>query len=250
MTGVDTPAGQVRLPLLGFDVTPMTAKHVVAWIGRARGKSLLLNHNLHSAYLYVTEDSFRSVYELADRTIIDGFPILTLARRRSPVRLSTDYRISSPDWIRELHLLPEPITIGVLGATQEANQAAVDALVDQLGHLGFTIEGLNGYEPRTAMVSWLHDLAPDLVIIGLGMPLQEGFLLEHWEDLPSATYATVGGAIDYVGGSNKLAPAWVGNIGMEWLWRLAIEPRRLAHRYLVEPFLLLGALIRQRRNRT
>lgn len=241
---------RLTIPLLGIEVTPMSATDVVDWVLSRTEKSLLLNHNLHSAYLYVEDERFRSVYELADRIIIDGAPILWLAKLASKHQLSADARIGSTDWIallKDAECDPsEQRTIAVYGASADANRAAVSALSASLASIGWVIRGLNGFVPPGEAVDWLQQLRPDLVIVGLGMPRQEHFLLDHWEALPAATYATVGGAIDYVGGSNRLSPRWVGRIGLEWLWRLVHEPYRLAHRYLVEPFLLLAAVARQR----
>jgi hypothetical protein len=76
------------------------------------------------------------------------------------------------------------------------------------------------------------------VLVGMGMPLQERFLHDNRLDLPSAYYATVGGAIDYVAGEARLAPRFLGGAGLEWLWRFTNDPRRLFSRYFVEPVAL------------
>ena len=88
------------------------------------------------------------------------------------------------------------------------------------------------------IVRSLQEFRPDFVILGLGMPLQEEFLSRRWEELPTAIYAAVGGGIDEYAGIQKPPPRWLGPIGLEWANRVVTQPRRLGHRYLVEPWVL------------
>lgn len=240
----------VEINGLGLRVTPMTAAETVEWVVRGEGKRLLLNHNLHSAYLYQKEPEFRDFYASAERVVIDGAPILWLAQRSVQDDLNSSYRIGSTDWIDRLGDADRPGRLMLYGATESSNQAAVSKLRLSLAGKGWHVEGMNGYVTRDEAIAWLRRAQPSLVIVGLGMPLQEEFLQGAWDELPVATYATVGGAIDYIAGSNALAPRWMGRLGVEWLWRLAHDPRRLAHRYLVEPFKLAWTLITKERQRS
>lgn len=239
----------VNVPILGIAVTPMTALETAVWATEASGKRLLLNHNLHSAYCFQSDEEFRQFYERADRVVIDGAPIKILARLRDH-RITASHRIGSTDWIAALSETQSSGTLLVYGAAPESNRLAVQNLREQLCPGGWKVEGLDGYTAETEAVQWLRDQSPTLVIVGLGMPLQERFLHRNWDILPDATYATVGGAIDYVAGTNQLAPRWLGDIGLEWAWRLAHAPRRLAHRYLVEPLKLAWLLLAKRARRT
>lgn len=245
----ESPLQRIRISTLDLHVTPMTADEVVSWIERAPGKALLLNHNLHSAYLHTESATFRELYARADRVVIDGAPILWFAKRASKEPFQGGTRIGSTDWIERLPSLKSGANIAIFGATEESNAAAVAKLTEDLRETECNVFGLDGYTSWESAVAWLHEIQPSLVLVGLGMPRQEAFLSQHWDELPPAVYATVGGAIDYVGGHNKLAPRWVGGMGLEWAWRLAHEPRRLAHRYLVEPVLLARALWQNRRRR-
>lgn len=239
------PAGPLVVPLLGVQVTPMTAFDVVAWIERSRGrKHVLANHNLHSVYLVKTSDRFRRFYECADRVVIDGAPVLRLARLRRR-ELTAGHRIGSTDWVERLDAGVAG-RLCVLGSTSESNALAVIELRRRLGASGWEVHGLDGFTSDDDAVSWLQSHRPTLVLVGMGMPRQEEFLIGHWDALPPAVYATVGGAIDYIAGVTRLAPRWVGRLGLEWLWRLVHEPRRLARRYLVEPVELAWLIVRRR----
>lgn len=239
----------VELPSLGLTVTPMTDLQVVNWIAQCERKALLLNHNLHSAYLFQRDARFREVYRAATRTIIDGAPILFLARRRAK-NLSADFRIGSTDWLARLSDGNAPGRLFVYGATKESNDKAIQNLQQSHGLAGWEVAGIDGYVDQEAAIERMKSFRPTLVIVGLGMPLQERFLSEHFDELPTAVYATVGGAIDYVAGETDLSPRWVGRWGMEWAWRLAHDPARLAGRYLIEPFKLLVSIARKDRVRS
>lgn len=235
----------VTVPLLQIQVEPMTAEETARWIVDQDNKALLANHNLHSAYLFHTDEAFREFCTAADRTVIDGAPILWLARQADR-SLGSNHRIGSTDWIAALASIPvrSPARLLVYGSTAASNMRCVESLRETLGVSGWSVEGLDGFVPEQDAVRWIQGNRPTLVIVGLGMPRQEQFLLENWEVLPNAVYANVGGAIDYVGGTTKLAPRWVGSVGAEWLWRLVHSPRRLARRYLIEPFKLAYVIAR------
>lgn len=226
-----------RIGLLDLSVTPIDAAVAARIAANPSGKRLFLNHNLHSAYLIDEDEDFRRLYDIADWVVVDGAPILWLASLSSRKWLQSSFRITSTDWIDSLCELPTARRLFVFGATPDSNASAVERLRSKL--TGWSIAGVDGYVSDAVAVKSISDFGPDLVIVGLGMPRQEKFLLRNLGRLPDATYATVGGAIDYLAGVTSLAPRWLGRLGLEWAWRLANEPRRLGHRYFVEPVLLI-----------
>jgi N-acetylglucosaminyldiphosphoundecaprenol N-acetyl-beta-D-mannosaminyltransferase len=74
---------------------------------------------------------------------------------------------------------------------------------------------------------------PDIVWVGLGTPKQERWMRDHQDRLTAPVLVGVGAAFDFHSGRMRGAPAWMGNHGLEWLFRLAQEPRRLWRRYLL-----------------
>jgi N-acetylglucosaminyldiphosphoundecaprenol N-acetyl-beta-D-mannosaminyltransferase len=80
----------------------------------------------------------------------------------------------------------------------------------------------------------------------MGMPRQEVWLGRRFDDLDVPVAVAIGGLFDYFAGTSATPPRWMGRIGLEWLGRLAADPRRLGHRYLVEPVLLGADLVRER----
>ena len=81
---------------------------------------------------------------------------------------------------------------------------------------------------------------PDVLMVGMGMPLQEIWAVENRSALARGVILTVGAAFDYEAGAQTTPPRWTGRLGVEWLARLIDQPRRLGYRYLIEPWWLLG----------
>jgi N-acetylglucosaminyldiphosphoundecaprenol N-acetyl-beta-D-mannosaminyltransferase len=245
-----------RIPLLGVDATPLTANGLMevleAFIGDGKVRTIV-GHNLHSVTLTLSDPVFRELYENSDVVLLDGAPVLWLwgRTRKSGGSQATgplmEYRLGSTDWIPALGTVSGLQRIAVLGAGAEANRRAVERLRAELPGAsvsGMPGEGWNG-EVEKAAVSWLQECRPQLVLMGLGMPLQETVLQRTMDSLPPAVYCTVGGAIEQLAGIQKLAPRWLGRMGLEWAWRLMLHPRRVAYRVFGEPWVLLALLLRR-----
>jgi N-acetylglucosaminyldiphosphoundecaprenol N-acetyl-beta-D-mannosaminyltransferase len=245
-----------QIPVLGVDATPLTVIELIDVLAKFIGDGTthtVVGHNLHSVTLTLSDSGFRELYERSDVVLLDGAPLLWLWGRGKKPRQQTDpslmaYRLGSTDWIPALGAVPGLQRIAVLGAGRRANDGAVarlNALVPGATVSGLPGEGWNPAKEDDA-VAWLRDFRPQLVLVGLGMPLQETVLQRTLDSLPPAVYCTVGGAIEQLAGIQKLAPRWLGRMGLEWAWRLMLHPRRVAYRVFGEPWVLLALLVRRR----
>ena len=244
-----------RIPFLEVDATPLRVPELVAELRRyiREGSTrTILGHNLHSVTLALSDAGFRSLYDNSDVVLLDGAPVLWLWGRtgnaRGPVM---DYRLGSTDWLPALDQVPGLARVAVVGAGAEANAGAVARLQSILPGAtvaGFPGEGWND-DLEEAAIEWLHRQQPQLVLLGLGMPLQEEVLQRRLGTLPPAVYCAVGGAIEQLAGVQKLAPRWLGRLGLEWAWRLLLHPRRVAYRVFGEPWVLLWLLAGRRLKR-
>ncbi|PNH84651.1 WecB/TagA/CpsF family glycosyltransferase [Arthrobacter sp. AFG20] len=244
------------IPVLGVDATPLDVDGLTAVLNGfvADGTTrTVVGHNLHSVTLFHSEPEFRKFYENSDVVLLDGAPVLWLwGRSREKTARDTrsvmDYRLGSTDWIPALGRLDGLHRIAVLGAGATANAKAVAKLQGMVP--GATVAGMPGedWDPEVEekAAAWLAEFQPQLVLIGLGMPLQEEVLWRRLPSLPPAVYCAVGGAIEQIAGIQKLAPRWLGRFGLEWAWRLLLHPRRVAYRVFGEPWVLLGLLLRRR----
>jgi N-acetylglucosaminyldiphosphoundecaprenol N-acetyl-beta-D-mannosaminyltransferase len=91
----------------------------------------------------------------------------------------------------------------------------------------------------------INKARPDFVWVGLGMPKQEKWMVEHLGKIDTTAMIGVGAAFDFHAGTKPRAPIWMQRSGLEWLFRLMTEPRRLAHRYLIDNALFVGYTLRQ-----
>jgi len=97
----------------------------------------------------------------------------------------------------------------------------------------------------------LSNLDSKVVWISLGLPKQELFM-KQMKDTYNLTnnLIGVGGVFDWVSGTKMKAPEWAANLGLEWILRLAQEPKRLAKRYLVDNFLFIIYFVKQLTNKS
>jgi N-acetylglucosaminyldiphosphoundecaprenol N-acetyl-beta-D-mannosaminyltransferase len=101
------------------------------------------------------------------------------------------------------------------------------------------------------MAAHVRGLGRALVLVGMGTPIQEAWACEHLGDLAGVTVLTVGGLFDFFGGRVERAPLAWREMGLEWLFRLCKEPRRMARRYLIgNPLFLTLAMLQLLRQRT
>lgn len=122
----------------------------------------------------------------------------------------------------------------LLGATREIVARAAQQLRARYSHLH--VEYGDGYftkEEAPARAEGIRAGGADIVFVGMGVPRQEHFLEEQWPRLGACVAIGVGGSFDVLAGLRARAPAWMQTIGLEWLFRLIQEPRRLFTRYLV-----------------
>jgi N-acetylglucosaminyldiphosphoundecaprenol N-acetyl-beta-D-mannosaminyltransferase len=106
----------------------------------------------------------------------------------------------------------------------------------------------DGYVSEEDMPGLIAEIAaydPYILLVGLGDPLQQAWLADHRSELHVPAVLTCGGLFDWVSGANRRAPQWMISAGLEWLWRLILEPRRLAKRYLAGNPVFMGRFTMQ-----
>lgn len=138
-----------------------------------------------------------------------------------------------------------------LGAKQAALDGAIAVL--KARHPELIVAGSHdGYFAgrELEIVAMVADSHPDLLFVAMGSPAQERFLSANLQEMSVPFSLGVGGSFDHVAGISRRAPAWMQRAGLEWLYRLASEPRRLWRRYLIGNTLFAILLWRERRARS
>ncbi|MGE0195842.1 MAG: WecB/TagA/CpsF family glycosyltransferase, partial [Methylocystis sp.] len=134
----------------------------------------------------------------------------------------------------------------LLGASEDVNRATYEATKRDCPRLD--IRGRShGYLKGAALDAKLDEinaLAPDILWLAMGVPLEQQFVADHARRLYNVKMIkTSGGLFDFVAGAKRRAPRWMQDAGLEWAFRLGLEPRRLFKRYLttnpIAAFLLL-----------
>jgi exopolysaccharide biosynthesis WecB/TagA/CpsF family protein len=157
-------------------------------------------------------------------------------------------RVYGPELMRRICMraAAEGIPIYLYGSTPDVLDALARNLRDR--YPGLRIAGAESppFRPLTpaedrAVVERIATSGAEIVFIGLGAPKQELFAAQHKERIP-AVQVCVGAAFDFLAGKKPMAPAWMQASGLEWLFRLWTEPRRLWRRYLVSNSWFIGRL--------
>jgi N-acetylglucosaminyldiphosphoundecaprenol N-acetyl-beta-D-mannosaminyltransferase len=241
-----------RVQLLGGPVDLVSRSAVLRFIGRAAAagrKAIIGNQNFHSLYLSRDNASLAAFFDAADLIEIDSTPLLFWANFLG-MKLTREHRSTYLDWRDDFWRLASRNhwRVFCLGATADVNETAIARLSTQWP--GAVIAGHDGYfdqrkdsAENAAIVAGVNAFRPDVLLVGMGMPLQETWIIENYAALDSGVMLSVGAAFDYEAGAQSPAPRVYGELGVEWLYRLVHEPRRLFGRYLIEPWFLLAPAI-------
>lgn len=245
-----TNPNEHRFPLCGVPIDAITHSNLVMLIDEARANQdelLILNHNLHSLYLYFTNKEFRSAYKDASFAYIDGLPLVWIGKAAG-LPVNSQHRITFLDSFELMLSEAEDRRWRVfyLGSAQEVLENGLSILKRKFPRLA--ICGRNGYFSKSGLesdevISEINTFGPDILFVGMGMPLQELWLAKHRDKIRAAAILTSGATLDYVTGHAYRPPAWAGKLGLYGLCRMLSEPRRLWRRYLVEPAILAGYLL-------
>ena len=240
--------------MLGVGVDPLTVEELHAEIERlvrGRKRGLVLNANAHCLNLCYEDPALRGFLNGAEVVFCDGAGVMLAARilgGRIPAR------ITYADWAWQLAAFAATrgFSLYFLGARPGVAQEAARRLKRRYPEL--EIAGVHhGYFDRSTgssenegVVEEINAAAPDILLVGLGMPLQEHWLMENRQRLDVGVALTGGAVFDYVSGRLRRGPRLLTRGGLEWLARLLAEPRRLWRRYLVGNPLFLLRVMRQR----
>jgi N-acetylglucosaminyldiphosphoundecaprenol N-acetyl-beta-D-mannosaminyltransferase len=214
-------------------------------------KWIIANHNLHSLYLYHNDPKMRAFYEVAEYTHIDSMPLVLIGKLlRFP--LKREQRVTYADWVWPLMAEAAHKNWRVFYLGSKPGVAEQGARILRYKYPGLQIACADGYiDARKNSTENLATLAaikaykPHVLMVGMGMPRQEHWILDNLEQIQANAILTSGACIDYVAGAVPTPPRWMGRFGLEWLYRLLSEPKRLWKRYLIEPWFLARLFLRE-----
>ncbi len=200
--------------------------------------------NVDHICLRERDPAFRKAYAGAWLVLCDGTPPMWAARLlRKPLR----EKLSGSDLVGWLsgHAADQGYKVFFFGAKEGVAAEASQKLLARYPNLnvvgvysppfGFHVRPDQNEEAKRV----LRDSGADIAFVALGCPKQEIWLQDHGPSCGVPVMLGVGGSFEFVSGRVRRAPVWMQNAGLEWIWRMSQEPRRLWRRYLVEDVIFI-----------
>lgn len=198
------------------------------------------------------DEELKRVYENASLILTDGKPLIWISNwYKTPIK----EKISGSDlFLRVCDLAAKKgYTMYLLGAAEGVADKAAKNLMDK--YKGLNIVGTYsppfGFEKDKVELKkierQIQEVHPDILIVGLGCPKQEKYMYHHCKELDVPISFGLGASIDFEAGNIKRAPRWMSEHGLEWLYRITQDPKRLAKRYLVDDMKIIRIARKYRR---
>lgn len=229
-----------RFQVLGTAVDAVdlaaAAVQVEEWLATGR-RGYVCHANVHGVMEAHADPLVAAAYAEAGLTVPDGMPLVWLGRRAGHPDVG---RVYGPDFMLELcaRAAVRGYSCFYLGGGPGVAPALARALEERFPGLrtaGVWTPpfGIDAGRVDEEAVERINAAGPDIVWIGLGCPRQERWMATHRARLQAGALVGVGAAFDFHTGRVRQAPRWMQRSGLEWLFRLVQEPRRLWRRYVV-----------------
>jgi N-acetylglucosaminyldiphosphoundecaprenol N-acetyl-beta-D-mannosaminyltransferase len=199
--------------------------------------------NAHAMNLCASDADFFAALSGADVLLRDGSGMSLLYRRLS---LEPGVNMNGTDLIPKILERFRNREVALWG-TQEPFVTRASQHAAQ--HFGVrVVSARHGFDSEDSYLSIARSLRPELIVLGMGMPRQERLARRLRSEIEHGALIVCGGAIlDFIGGNTRRAPELLRRIGLEWLYRLAREPKRLFRRYVVGNPLFVARLVTWRK---
>jgi N-acetylglucosaminyldiphosphoundecaprenol N-acetyl-beta-D-mannosaminyltransferase len=230
-----------RFSVLGVNVAAVQIPDVIAqmdqWISHRPGCHCIAVTGMHGVTEAQHDRAFKNILNSADLVVADGMPLVWLGRLRG---FAMQRRVYGPELMADF--CAHAVGRGYKHFLYGGNPGVTDRLAATLQRKfpGLLVAGTCSppFRPLTAaederIVRQINESGADVVWVSLSEIKQDKWMLEHRDKLKAPVLVGIGAAFDFHAGLKRQAPAWMGENGLEWLFRLLQEPRRLWRRYLV-----------------
>ena len=209
------------------------AARVLAWAATAESRYVVVA-NVHVTMEAYDSAEFRAIVNGADLVTPDGMPLVWALRLFGVADATRVYGPGLTEYLLE-RAAAANVPVGFYGATPDTLQRMLDACRRRFPGLRVAYAHSPPFrqlsvEEDAATVSQINGSGARILFVGLGCPKQERWMALH-RGAVHAPMLGVGAAFDFLAGTKPQAPAWMQPLGLEWLFRLATEPRRLWRRY-------------------
>lgn len=238
----------------GLPLTPFTFDQTLDAVDRlieAGTTSFFVTANLHSAMVAEQNPAFAEAIRRAAFVLADGMPLVWASRLRGR---PLPERVAGSDLVPALCArgAEHGRSVFLLGGAPGVAAAAAKVLEERFPGLRVVGAECPPFRPPTpeedaALVGRIRAAAPDLLFVAFGQPKGELWIAEHLDRIGVPVSVQVGGSLEMLTGTIRRAPRVVQRTGLEWAWRIAMEPRRLGPRYAANAAFLMRRVVGTRR---
>ncbi len=231
-----TTNSEVRSRLLGIDIDSLTASEFLQRIDTfvASKKPHQISYlNADCLNKCWSDRAYREAISNSDLVYADGMGVVWASRL---------FGHPLPERLNANDLLPQFCAraekkghrIFLLGGEAGIAEKAAEDLKSRYPNLAIVgcHHGFFSEEETPAVIRMIREARPDILIVGMGAPKQELWIRKHRDEIGAPVIWGVGGLLDYSAKGLQRAPIWMRKSGLEWFWRLCLEPRRLWRRYV------------------
>lgn len=220
---------------MGLRLDPLTLPELFRYVLDAsrQGRRVTISHlNVHAVNVARSDAGFRTAINKSDLVFCDGMGVRIAARLSG---LNVPERMTPPDFVVDLCRAVGAAGVFLVGNRPDVLERGVRHLKDRAP--GVRIAGHHGYFDRAGaendqVLKEIRDFAPAVVLVGMGMPVQEKWILQNRPRIEASVVIPVGAMLDWVTGASRRGPRWLTDRGGEWLARLHSQPRHVGRRYL------------------
>jgi len=212
---------------------------IMGWIENGNTPRYAVTPNVDHIVKLKRDKEFQTIYQNADLVLADGMPLIWAAKfLGSPLC----ERVTGSDLFMKLCAVAaeRKYKLYFLGGNPGDAEKAKEVLIQR--NPGLIVEGCYcppfGFEKdeneNKKIVELIKIAKPDLLFVGLGAPKQEKWIYKNYQKTEVPVTIGIGVSFAFAAGTIKRAPVWMQKTGLEWSWRLMMEPKRLWKRYLVD----------------
>jgi N-acetylglucosaminyldiphosphoundecaprenol N-acetyl-beta-D-mannosaminyltransferase len=246
------PTGIDRVNILGIGAMPLDLDKAAATLERWRTegqRKYVCVISVHGLVVAQRDPAIRSALNGCGMATEDGMPLVWWSRLAG---FAQARRVCGSDLLDTVcaYGLQRGYRHYFYGASPKVLGLLTDRL--QQRYPGLIVAGSHSppFRPLTPEedaedIAAINRARPDFVWVGLGMPKQERWMVDHLGKVNATALVGIGAAFDFHAGTKPRAPIWMQRSGLEWLFRLTTEPQRLAHRYLIDNALFISHMIQQ-----
>jgi exopolysaccharide biosynthesis WecB/TagA/CpsF family protein len=240
----DVPATHT-VDCLGVPVAQTNVASLTTWVfdvARERAARTVFFANAHTLNVASRDSEFRRVLQSSDVVLNDGIGLAVYARLAGT---TFEENMNGTDLLPSIFAAAadrhEPLSVFLFGAKPGHAEKAAQAIEKQ--YPTTKVVGVQSGYDHGGVIEAIRSASPDLLLVGMGNPLQEKWISQHQAQLNAGVVFGIGALIDFLSGEIVRAPRLVRALRIEWIFRLGQEPRRLASRYLKgNPLFLLRSI--------